>query len=383
MAEKTTLEALLEGVNTGTLSDETKQKLASLINETVDVRFKAKEKLLNEEVEALKTKLTTEAEETKTNLLKEAEENEKVLIEEAEKYKKELEETVLEETVKFKETLEKQKSDELSKMKAEMEAITLEEAKIYKDKQDAALVEEVKKFKGDLIDKVSDYMETKLTSAIPSETLNLAAKVNVLEPLVGAIMEGFSKNFIKLDTTSYTLIKEAKNKIAHLEATLQEKSKAEVKLEKEIREVRKDMKVKSLTEGMTQAQKEKAVKLLENVELDDMDAHFAKIRDIIVESTVKPAAPVAKPTAPTTPKAAEKIVESAQPVAKVEVAVKATTPIADKAVIDHQVKKVLSEGEVKEITTGKASNAEKVPEGANSEINKWASKVKPGYEKRA
>jgi hypothetical protein len=222
-----------------------------------------------------------------------------------------------------------------------------------------------------MVDKVSDYLETELQKAIPAEIMESAAKLAVLEPLVQGVMESFSKNFVKLDTTHFKLIKEAKEEIANLEKQLQEKAKAEVVLKKEIREVNRNVKVKSLLEGLTQAQKEKAVKLLEGIEVEELEGRFAKIRDIVIESDVKPVAKtvVAKPVvAPAVTK-----LEEAK---KVEVTPPAAAPaptIADKAVIDHQVKKVLNEGENKDGT--KAS----VGQPKATEIHKWASKVKPSY----
>lgn len=359
--EKTTLEALLEGVNTGVLTEETKLQLGKLINETVEIRVKAKETLLTEEVDKLKAKLLTEAEDLQKRLLTEAEENEKVLVEQAEKYKKELEETLAEETIKFKESYEKTTEESLKAHKDELESMVLTEAKEFKTKQDAVLVEEVKKFKADMIDKVSDFLETKITEAIPAEIMESATKVAVLEPLVGALMEGFSKNFIKLDTTSYKLIKGANDRISTLETELQAKSKEEIKLKKEIKEVNRNMKIKSLTEGFNADQKEKAVKLLEGVEVEEMDSRFSKIRDIIIESSVKPqSVPVTKPV--------EVITESKTVVAKTE---PKTTPIADKAVIDHQMKRILAESESK-LPVSK-------PKVVNAAVATWASRIKPGY----
>jgi hypothetical protein len=365
---KSTLEALFEGLDKGAVNDELKGKLTKLITETVDARVSAKEKLLTEEVEALKTKLVEETESLKNKLLASAEANEKVLVEEAEKYKKELEEAVIEETVKYKTSVEKNRDEEISKYRGEIEAMVLEEAKSWKDTQDAALVEEVKNFKAGMVDKVSDYLEAKLQETVPAEIMESAAKLKVLEPLVHGIMETFSKNFVKLDTTSFKLIKEAKEQIVALEKQIQEKAKAEIALKTEIREVKRNMTVKSLTEGLTQAQKEKAVKLLEGVEVEALESRWSKIRDIVIEDR-SAAKPVVKPAAvaPAVTKLEEKKVVAVAPV------VAPTTTIADKAVIDHQVKKVLNEGESKD---GKASAA---PKG-NEAIHGWANRIKPKYE---
>lgn len=370
--DKNTLEALYEGLDKGLLTEETKTKLSQLINETVEARVSAKEKLLTEEVEALKTKVLTESEALKKKLTEESEANEKVLVEQAEKYKKELEETVVEETLKYKSHVEKQRDEDISKYREELQTMVLAEAKEFKSKQDAALVEEVKNFKAELVNKVSDYMEAKLKESIPAEIMESAAQLEVFKPLVESVMESFSKNFIKLDTTSYKLIKEAKDKISKLEADVQESKKTEITLKKEKREVERNMKIKSLTEGLTTSQKEKANKLLESVEVEELEGHFAKIRDIIIESAA-PVVPVVKPAVTTQ---VVKLDESAKP----PVEQPKPTPIADSAVVGHQVKKVLNEMEIKTITTGtKASSGPKVPEGANPNVLSWAQKIKPGY----
>ena len=365
-ANKSIIEALFEGLDKGVLNEDTKAKLTSIINETVDARVEAKEKLIKEEFEQKHKTLLEEVEATKAKILKEAEENEKVFLEQAEKFKKELEDTVVEETLKFKELKEaevKAKIEEKDKEVAELikglQQVTLEETKEYKLKQDTALVEDVKNFKAGLIDKVSDYLETKLSESIPAEIMESAAKVAVFEPLVTSIMEGFSKNYVKLDTTSYDVLKEAKAENAALESKLQEAAKLEVKLKKEIRDVNRQMKIKSLTEGLTQSQKDKAIKLLEGVELEELENRYGKIRDIIIESTIRPTQ--TKPVVQKT----EKLDES--------VKTPASTPIADSAIVQHQVKKILNESDVK---TGNTASA---PKKQDTPMSTWASRIKPGY----
>lgn len=360
--EKIDTQKLFEGLEKGILNEETQQKVMQLINETVAARVSAKEQLLQEEIEIIKKDL----EEQKSKLLKESEENEKILVEQAERYKKELEETIIEETVKYKELIDAQKQNEIDSFQKEAEALLLAEAKEFKEKQDSALSEEVKNFKADLIEKASDYMEAKLIENIPAAIMEAETKMAVLEPLVTSIMEAFTKNYVKLDSTSYKLLKEAKERISSLESTVEEKSKVEVKLKKEKRDIERNMKFNALTEGLTKPQKDKAVKLLEGVEVEELEARFSKIRDIIIESNVKSVeVQVVKPV--------QKIDESVKkpliPVAQVK-----TQTEADKAIIDHQVRKVLSESDQKEIVTGK-KDVTKVPDGANPDINKWASKV--------
>lgn len=366
MSEKINLVALFEGLDKAVLTEETQKKLETIINETVDARVSAKEKLLTEEVESLKKKVAEEAAA-----------NEKVLVEQAEKYKKTLEETILQETVKFKDTYTAKKDAEVTELKDQLQGMVLEEAKAFKAKQDAVLVEEVKKFRADLTEKVSDYIEAKISEMIPGEIMESATKLAVFEPLVGGIMESFSKNFVKLDTSSYKLIKEAKDEIAALNNQIQEKSKLEIKLKKEKQDVDKALKVARLTEGLTQAQKVNAEKLLEGVEYENLDTRFKQIRDIVINESAAPApAPVAK----VEEKKVEKLVESKETKVEAKVETKKVETQAEKAVLQHQLKKVLTESEAKEVVSGKATPAPVAKaSGAPADIQKWATKVKPGY----
>jgi hypothetical protein len=61
-----------------------------------------------------------------------------------------------------------------------------------------------------------------------------------------------------------------------------------VKLGARVKELEKQVKLTSLTEGMTQAQKSKAVKLLESCSVEELESKFKSIKDIIVEESAKP-----------------------------------------------------------------------------------------------
>lgn len=362
MAAKINLEALFEGIDKTVLTEDAKSKIEMLINETVDARVSAKEKLLTEEVDAVKAKIKAETEA-----------NEKVLVEQAEKYKKTLEETLVEETTKFRDAFTKQKDTELEEAKTNLKALVLQEAKEFKTKQDAVLVEEVKKFRSNLTEKVSDYIEAKISEMIPSEIMESATKLAVLEPLVSGIMESFSKNYIKLDTTSYKMIKESRDEIASLQTQLQEKSKLEVKIKKEKQDVERALKVATLTEGLTQAQKGKAVKLLESVEYENLDKHFAQIRDVIIESKAPAVVEAKKETTPV-----QKLDESKKTDAPVKKDEKVQSE-AQKEVLQHQLKKVLTESEAKAESGNKAAPVAKVPAGAHPNMQSWVNKIKPAH----
>jgi hypothetical protein len=370
---KNVLEALLEGTDySEVLTEQQRTKLTELINETVDARVSAKETLLTEEFEKKETELKESVEAEKQRLLTEAEENEKVLVEQAESYKKELEEAALRQTKEFKENAEAKLAEKAELLREKLESMVYAEAKAYKKKKDAALVEEVKQFKGEMIEKVSDYMEAKLEDMIPHEILESAAKLDVYEPLVTGIMENFSRNFVKLDDTSYQLIKESKEHITRLENDLQAEKKRNITLLKEKKEVEKNVKVEALTEGLTSDQRSRAKKLLEGFDADELDGRWAKVRDIVLESERKPA-----------PKKTEKKPEQkTQPLNENDDKnTKKDEPAKtqqDDAVINMQVKKVLKEGVVEDEKPEVKKESETLNE-SEQRVQQWASKVKPKY----
>jgi hypothetical protein len=365
--KKNIIEVLLEGTDY-TINDSQKEKLTTLLNEAVEARVTAKEKLLLEEFEAKEKTLKASLEEERAKLLKESEENEIALLEEAEAHKKRIEETVLSKVGEFRSKIEESANKSFSDMKAEFEAVLMEEAKEWKAKKDATLVEEVKLFKESMIQKVSDYLEAKFEKAIPGEVLESAAKLQVYEPLVKSLMESFAQNYIKLDDSSYMLIKESKETITRLEAELQSAKKEGISIAKQKREVERDLKISRLTEGLLENQKAKARKLLEGFDYEEVESQFNKIRDIIVESDIRK--PVVAPKA-------QQVVPMNEGEKKT-VPAKVEKPEQETVAVQMQMKKVLKESEEKKPEVTKKT--EVLNESA-SPINAWAGKVAPRYSK--
>jgi hypothetical protein len=363
--EKNILDLLLEGTDYGAvLTEQQKQKVTQLINETVDSRVTAKEKLLSESFAQKETELTESFKKQKEKLEAKIKDDEKTLILEAENFKKTIEATTLKEAQEFKNEVEKKVNEKAELYKNELDGILIKEAKDYKEKQDKALVEEVQKFKDTLIERVSDYLEAKLQECIPSETLEAATKLSVYEPLVQSIMEGFSRNYVKLDDTSYQLIKESKNELARLENELQTSKKQIVSLTKEKKEVERNYKIKSLTEGLTEVQKSKATKLLEGVETDKLDTQYKQIQDIIVES--------ATVETPKTKTLVEKEDKTIKDTVKLQ-----SKPVQESTVVKMQQTKILKEST--ELIKPEPKKSE--PSDSDKTMQKWSNRITPGYAK--
>jgi len=352
------LDAIFKNVDSKLLTEDVKKEVETLLTEAIDVKVDAKIQELKESYDAKTVELTESFAKKEQEIKEKAAADERVLIEEAEKHKKELEQAVIEETKSYKERTEKELAEEATKYREEVESMVLQEAKELKARQDAALVEEVKKFREEMIDKVSDYIEAQLSESIPTELMEAAAKLEVYQPLVESIQNAFSANYIKLDGTSYKLIKEARDEIQNLKGEIQNKAKEEIKLKKQLKNVERNIKIENLTEGLTAKQKGRAVKLLEGVELESLDAKFGQIRDVLIESD--------KPAEVPSEKKVEKLDESK----------KTPEPVKDEIeaeIVKHQVKKVLSETQVKEVIN--ESKTPTQPEGSNRNMSSWKNRL--------
>lgn len=362
------LEAIFKNVDSQLLTEDVKKEVEDLLTEAIDAKVEAKTVEIKEAYEAKEVELKESFEAKEVELKEQTEANERVLVEEAQKYKKDLEQAVIEETKSFKDRVEAELAEESTKYRTEVEAMVLEEAKELKARQDAALVEEVKKFRDEMIDKVSDYIEAQLQESIPTELMEAAAKLEVYEPLVESVQSAFASNFIKLDTTSYKLIKEARDEIEALKSEVQNKTKDQITLKKEMKNVKRNMKVESITEGLTAKQKSRAIKLLEGVDYDDLEGRFEKIRDVIIESDA-PAAPQKRVAQS---KKAQKLQESKKQEPKQKETKKDEQ---EDEVIKHQVKQVIKESEAKEKLLNESKKVPTVPNGANPNISAWQAKL--------
>jgi len=270
------------------------KKQTQEILEATDKEYQEKEKILKEEAEAFVEKS-----------LKSLAEKEAIMIEEVGHYVEHAEKVIAEEAEQYRSGLVGIVSDEAKLYKEYVENIVLEEAKNHKQMQDAGLAQEVGKFKGELVEKLSQYLESQLTQAIPQTIMESAVKLSAYEPLVEGIMGVFGEKYIKLDTTNYEVIKKAKADNEKLTESLNIKAKEAVNFSGEVRELKKQLKVLQLTEGLLPEQKQKAIKLLEGCTADDVETKFAQIKDIIIESSVRKPQQVVSPGVP-----AKKVVHS-------------------------------------------------------------------------
>jgi type III secretion system FlhB-like substrate exporter len=179
-----------------------------------------------------------------------------------------------------------------------MESALLEKAELYQtaiiEKAEEfvtqfveAKEQEIQAFQEGLIEKLDQYLDLELDKSIPKDFTEAVAKVSIYEPIVYDMMESVKKNYVKCDTESFGLLKEAHSEITSLREKLSAQTKNLMELNSKHKEVERSMKISKVCEGLSTAQMERAQKLLEGVDVDQIDTKFEIIRDIVLED-VKP-----------------------------------------------------------------------------------------------
>lgn len=292
------------------MNDEVVSQISDHIDEIASTKAEEKIKELNKKIKE-KDELLKKKEEEIRKLKAEIEENEKIFKEEAEEFAYEMaesfaikEQIMFEEVENFKiETLkaieesaaeyrqqvEKIVEDVANEYKTKIEEIALEEAKNFRIQQEAALAKDVESYRKELLDKIDQYLEAEIPKHIPQGLLEAAAKSKAYEGLVNGILETFSRNYIKVDSTGYEALKEAQKKVEAISEQYNAKVKEAVVLTAKVRDLEKKVKIAELTEGLTRKQKEKVVKLLENVHINDLENKFKDIIELVIQENAEPA----------------------------------------------------------------------------------------------
>lgn len=295
------------------LSEEAATQIGAYLETLVGDRTKAatldastKLEASSKQISDLKQKLAeqekafqTEAETFAGELAEAFKKKEDILFEEIENYKGETLKVVEQTATDYRSQVEQmveQAAEEyragMGKYRSSLETVMSEEASNFRKEQEAALAKDVKAYREDLLEKLDKYLESQLADAIPKEVMEAAVKAKAYEGLVQGMVEAFDKNYIKLDSTGYEALKEAKKENESLAENFNAKVKESVTLTAKVRELEKEVKITKMTEGMTQTQKQRARKLLESATAADVERKFDAVKDFIIKESVRQTSPV-------------------------------------------------------------------------------------------
>jgi hypothetical protein len=299
------LAKLFEGFDKQLLSEEVQKEVSSLIDQMVEAKVAQATKQLQEKEAKLKEWL---AEQNKVLAEKEAaleevatafadeqrklsEEKENIVFESIKEYVELTQQIAAEEAVALKEEVEKVALETCKEYQKHIEQVTIEELKEHKIMQEAALAREVDAFKEKIVGGVSEFMDAKFQESIPAHIMEAAVQVAAYKPLVEGMIKTFGKSYIQFDSTGHAAIKEAKVETEQLTESLNAKIKDNVRLAARVKELEKANKINNLLEGLTAKQRERAKVLLEKYETSELEDAFKKIKDVVIEESVRKPAP--------------------------------------------------------------------------------------------
>lgn len=295
------LAKLFEGFDKQLLSEEVQSEVSSLIDQMVAAKVSEATKALQEKEAKLKSWLEEQnkvlkekesvleevAKNFAENCATEMAEKEKVLFESLNEYVERTQEIAAQEATALKEQVMKIALENCKEYQSHIENVTIEQLKEHKITQEAALAREVDTFKEKIVSSISDFMDARFEKAIPANIMEAAVQVAAYKPLVEGMIKTFAKGYVQFDSTGLETIKEAKQEAEKLTESLNAKIKDNVRLSARVKELEKAEKISSLLEGLTAKQKDKAKFLLEKCELDELDTTFKRIKDTVIEESVR------------------------------------------------------------------------------------------------
>jgi hypothetical protein len=145
---------------------------------------------------------------------------------------------------------------------------------------------EIEEYKTWLEEKLDTYLDQELKEMLPESTIEDKAKADTLEPIVAGFKKVMEENYIKFDEENFSLIKEAKEELVKQSKEIERLTEGKLDVAKELSDMKRNVKISKVCEGLTQDQSERAERLLEDTDTDMIEEKFSYIRkDIINAST--------------------------------------------------------------------------------------------------
>ena len=158
-------------------------------------------------------------------------------------------------------------NEEVARLEEEF-AAKLEEATAS---QIEGLVEQVDGYLGYIAEQWIAQNELALERGIKSE---------ILEGFVNGLKDLFEEHYIEVPEERFDVLGEMEDKIAALEAKLNEQVEANVELTKTLAEAKRQEIVKTISEGLTDTESEKFMGLVEELSYEDAETYETKVKTI-------------------------------------------------------------------------------------------------------
>ena len=142
------------------------------------------------------------------------------------------------------------------------------------------LEERVEKIEESYGEKVDEYLTYTVNEWVKDNKLAIESGIRseMYESFISGMRKVFDDHYINFPEEEISIAEDLQNKVVELEKGLNETLEENAKLHKENKEAHKKTVVDDVTDGLSEAQKDKLVELYENIEIDSNDENFDKFR---------------------------------------------------------------------------------------------------------
>ena len=142
------------------------------------------------------------------------------------------------------------------------------------------LEERVEKIEESYGEKVDEYLTYTVNEWVKDNKLAIESGIrsDMYESFISGLRKVFDDHYINFPEEEISIAEDLQKKVDELEKGLNETLEENSKLHKEIKNVHKQTVVDDVTDGLSEAQKDKLVELYENIEVDSNDDTLDKFR---------------------------------------------------------------------------------------------------------
>ena len=157
-----------------------------------------------------------------------------------------------------------------------------EESQRLQGEYETKLQEDTEAHKADVVEKVDSYLNYVVEEWMQENKIAIerGIKGEIAEDFIGGLKKLFEDHYIDVPDEKYNVLEDQASKIEDLEKKLNEEIEKNVTSHKTIGELKKDDIAKSVSEGLTDVEKEKFNKLAEEVEYSNEEDFTTKVTTI-------------------------------------------------------------------------------------------------------
>ena len=143
------------------------------------------------------------------------------------------------------------------------------------------LEERVEKIEETYGEKVDEYLTYTVNEWVKDNKLAIESGIrsDMYESFISGLRKVFDDHYINFPEEEISIAEDLQKKVDELEKGLNETLEENSKLHKEIKNVHKQTVVDDVTDGLSEAQKDKLIELYESIEVDSNDDTFDKFRE--------------------------------------------------------------------------------------------------------